>query len=260
MSNHKKNRIITTKEKPEKRKSYIFLDESGKPEVYSRKGINLVKAGTATKFLVIAAVRAENHLAVQQAVTQKRLDILNNKELAKRFSASYSLDSFHAQTDYIEVKKEFYQWINQCNLDLKICVIVAEKMKAYESLQRDAGHLYSTVAGQLLKRFLHVAEDIEVIFSRRDASLKTRERLNLITDNLRIDFAEKHNISANTKLTYYHNPHYTHGGLQIADYVAFAIFQVFERNKREWYEIIKNRVGYTQDIFNKKSYSRGNPL
>lgn len=30
--------------------SYIFIDESGKPEVYSAKDINLVNAGHATKF------------------------------------------------------------------------------------------------------------------------------------------------------------------------------------------------------------------
>lgn len=241
-------------------KAYIFLDESGKPEVYSRKGTNLVVAGTASKYLVIAAIRAEDHLAIQQAVTKKRLEILNNPVFSSKFSPSYSLDSFHAQTDYPEVKKEFYQWINDCELDFKVAVIVAEKLKAYETLQQDAGRLYATVAGQLLKRFLHVAEDIEVVFSRRDSSLKTKERLNLIVDTLRLDFAAKQKVDHKTQLTYHHNPHYTHGALQIADYVAHAVFKVFERDNREWYEMIKERVGYIQDIFNKKSYSRSNPL
>lgn len=38
-------------------------------------------------------------------------------------------------------------------------------------------------------------------------------------------------LEANFTLAYKHNPHYTHGGLQIADYVAYAVFQVFERIK-----------------------------
>lgn len=241
-------------------KSYIFLDESGKPEVFSRKGTNLVQAGTASKHLVISAVRTNDHLAVQQAVTEFRLKLLTDKGLVETFSPAYSLNAFHAQTDYPIVRKLFFEWISGCSLDLKISVIVAEKLKAYPQLQQDAGRLYATVAGQLLMRFLHTAEDIEAIFSRRDASLKARERLNLIVDTLRIAYAKNHEMGPKTTVSYYHNPHYTHGGLQIADYVAYAVFQVFEKGDRRWYEIIKNRIGYIQDIFNKKSYARGNPL
>ncbi|MEK7542057.1 MAG: DUF3800 domain-containing protein [Patescibacteria group bacterium] len=244
----------------EKRKSYIFLDESGKPEIYSRKGVNLVSAGTASKFLVIAAVKTENHLSLQEAVTEERLKMLRNSALAAIFSPAYSLNAFHAQTDYPEVKQRFYEWIRDCVQDIKITVIVAEKLKAYPHLQRDAGRFYATVAGQLLKRYLHMEEGVEVIFSRRDSSLKTRERLELVIDTLRFDFAEQNRIIAPTHIVYHHNPHYTHGGLQIADYVAHAVFEVFERDNRRWWEIIKDHVGYTQDIFNKKSYSRGNPL
>ncbi len=241
-------------------KSYVFLDESGKPEVFSAKGTNLVDAGTASKFLVIAAVRTMNHLALQQAVTECRLNSLKDETLIQTFSPQYSLNAFHAQTDYPEVRKRFYEWLRDSPLDLKISVIVADKLKAYPQLQRDAGRFYTTIAGQLLKRFLHTAEDVEVIFSRRDASLKTRERLNYVIDAMRINFAQDHTFDPKTVVRYYHNPHYTHGGLQLADYVAYAIFQVFEHKRRELYEIIKERIGYIQDIFNKKSYSRSNPL
>jgi predicted transcriptional regulator len=241
-------------------KNYIFLDESGKPEVFSRKGTNLVQAGTASKYLVISAVRTNDHLAVQQAVTEYRLKLLKDARLVETFSPAYSLNAFHAQTDYPVVRKLFFEWIRDCPLDLKISVIVAEKLKAYPQLQQDAGRLYATVASQLLKRFLHTAEDIEVIFSRRDASLKARERLNLVVDTLRIAYAKDHEIEPKTTISYYHNPHYTHGGLQIADYVSHAVFKVFEKEDRQWYEIIKERIGYIQDIFNKKSYTRGSPL
>jgi len=241
-------------------KSYIFLDESGKPEVFSRKGVNLVSAGTASKFLVIAAAKTNDHLGLQQAVTSCRLEILKDNSLSQKFSPAYSLDSFHAQTDYPEVKQRFYEWIKNCPIDIKICAIVAEKLKAYPQLQRDSARLYATVSGQLLKRFLHNSEFNEVIFSRRDASLKARERLQLVVDTLRTNFASEHNFDLSTSVAYHHNPHYSHGGLQIADYIAYAVFQVFEKGNKMWWNIIKDKVGYVQDIFNKKSYSQGNPL
>jgi hypothetical protein len=239
---------------------YVFLDESGKPEMFSHKGTNLVEAGTASRFLVIAAVRVDDHLRMQQLVTEERLAMLRDPSLVQLISPAYSLDSFHAQKEHREIKRRFYGWIRNCSMDLKIVAIVAEKPKAYSGLQHDAGRLYATVAGQLLKRFLHRSETTEVIFSRRDSSLRTRERLQTVVDTIRFNFANQHNIEPKTHIVYHHNPHYTHGGLQVADYVAHAVFQVFERGNREWYDIIHDRVGYIQDIFNKKSYTRGNPL
>ena len=99
-------------------RTYIFIDESGKPEVYSARGVNLVEARKATKFLVLAAVRCNNQLLLQQHITDFKSILLKDVQLLKIFSSAYALDSFHAQTDYAEVKVKFYQFIN--TLDVKI--------------------------------------------------------------------------------------------------------------------------------------------
>jgi len=44
---------------------WIFIDESGKPEVYSAKGVNLIQTGQVSKFLILAAVRVEDQLKLQ---------------------------------------------------------------------------------------------------------------------------------------------------------------------------------------------------
>lgn len=55
---------------------WIFVDESGKPEVYSAKGVNLVEANLASKYLVLAAVRSSDQLSLQQKVTKFRFHTL----------------------------------------------------------------------------------------------------------------------------------------------------------------------------------------
>jgi len=239
--------------------NYIFVDESGKPEVYSSKGINLVQTGGATKFLVLAAVRCENQLLLQQQITDFKASLLKDEALSKIFSPAYALDSFHAQTDYPEVKERFYNFINL--LDIKIDVLVVEKMKCYEALKRNPGRLYGIMAGHLLKNLCHQAENTEVIFSRKDSKLKLRQELEVEVERIRLDYLNNHpNIERKVTINYQHNPHYKHGGLQVADYVAYAVFQVFERNNWKWYELIKNKIGKIQDICNKKYYTRSNPL
>ena len=141
---------------------YIFFDESGKPEVYSSKGTNLVTEGTATKFLILAAVRSSDQLLLQQQVTEFRLSLLKDPSLTNIFSPSYSLDSFHAQTDYPEVKEKFLNFIT--TLDIKIDVLIVEKLKCHTPLQQDSGKLYGVMAGQLLRNLIHQIPNTEVIF------------------------------------------------------------------------------------------------
>jgi len=239
--------------------NYIFVDESGKPEIYSARGINLVQAGNATKFLVLAAVRCENQLFLQQQVTDFKSQLLKDESLNKIFSPAYALDSFHANSDYPEVKDCFYNFIN--SLDIKIDVLAVEKLKCYETLKRNPGRLYGVMAGHLLKNLCHQSLATEIIFSRKDSKLKLRQELEIEVERMRLGYLEQHqNLNSGIVINYQHNSHYKHGGLQVADYVAYAVFQVFEKNNNIWYEIIKDKIGKIQDICNKKYYTRSNPL
>lgn len=238
---------------------WLFVDESGKPEVYSAKGNNLVTKGFASKFLVLAAVRSDNQLELQQQVTAFRLSLLKDKALNKIFSSAYTLDSFHAQTDYLNVKKQFYAFIP--TLGVKIDVLVVDKLLCYEPLKRSPGKMYGIMAGHLIKNLCHQAQRTEIIFSRKDSKLKLRQELEIEVEKVRLDYLQNHpQLNANLTLHYHHNPHYTHGGLQVADYIAYAIYQVFERKNRTWYEMIKPAIGKIQDICNKKYFTRSNPL
>ncbi|OGK16578.1 hypothetical protein A2774_03120 [Candidatus Roizmanbacteria bacterium RIFCSPHIGHO2_01_FULL_39_12c] len=238
---------------------WIFVDESGKPEVYSARGVNLVEANQASHYLVLAAVRASDQLKLQQEVTEFRLSLLKDKNLTKIFSSAYTLDAFHAQTDYPEVKEKFYQYI--LSLDIKIDVLVVEKLKTYDHLKTNPSKMYGVMSGQLLKNLCHQVENTEIIFSRKDSKLKLRRELSTEVERVRLDYLNNHpKLKPNLKLSYFHNPHYTHNGLQIADYIAYAVFQVYEYKNREWYEIVKKKIGKIQDICNKKYFTQSNPL
>jgi len=156
---------------------WIFIDESGKPEVFSSKGNNLVEKNLATKYLVLAAVRTENQLKLQQQVTKFRSSLLEDKELSKIFSSAYTLDSFHAQTDYQEVKHKFYDFILE--LEIKVDVLVVEKLKTYDVLKQKPRKMYGVMTGQLIKNLCHQTENTEIIFSRKDSKLKLKQELEI---------------------------------------------------------------------------------
>lgn len=242
-----------------KPKIYIFIDESGKPEVFSAKGINLVEHGLATKFLVLTAVRTHNQLELQQKITDFKSTLLKNPELTNLFSSAYTLDCFHAHHDYDQVKKAFFTFIT--SLEIKIDVLVVEKLKCFPSLQRNPGRLYGVMAGQLLKNLCHHAEETEVIFSRKDSKLKLRQELEREVERVRVEYLNHHpQLNTEVTLSYHHNPHYSHGGLQIADYISYAVFQLYERSEGKWVKIVKSKIGKIRDLCNKKYFTRSSPL
>src|SRR3989344_8272775 len=226
---------------------WVFIDESGKPEVYSARGENLVGSHKASKYLVLAAIRSEDQLQLQQQVTEFRLTLLKDKDLTEIFSSAYTLDSFHAQTDYPQVKERFYRFIAE--LDIKIDVLVIEKLLCFEPLRRNPGKMYGVMSGQLIKNLCHQAVKTEIIFSRKDSKLKLRQELETEVERVSLDYLDKHpKLKPNLKLSYFHNPHYTHGGLQVADYISHSVFQVFENKNRDLYEIVEAKIGRIQDI------------
>lgn len=238
---------------------WIFIDESGKPEVFSARGENLVEKNCASKYLVLSAIRTKNQLRLQQQITDFKCRLLKDETLKKYYSSSYSLDNFHASNDFPEIRKKFYKFIT--TLKIKIDVVVVEKLKCYDWLQNNPGRLYGFMAGQLLKDICHKAKHTEIVFSRKDSKLKLRQELEVEVERVRLNYLHCHdNINDGFRLSYHHNPHYTHGGLQIADYVSFAVFQAFERNNYEWISIIQNDIGRIRDICNKKYFTRRNPL
>ncbi|NTU46756.1 DUF3800 domain-containing protein [Candidatus Roizmanbacteria bacterium] len=241
-------------------KSYIFIDESGKPEIFSTKGTNLVENGSASRYLILAAIRTNDQLQLQQKVVDFKLQLLKDSTLTDIFSSAYSLDAFHAQIDYPQVRERFYSFIASLE-EIKIDVIIVEKLKCYPALQRNPGKLYGVMSGQLLKNICHQSSNTEIIFSRKDSKLKLRQELEIEVERVRLDYIQKHpKLQSNLNLQYFHNPHYTHGGLQIADYIAFALYQVYERNQWRWFELVAKKIGKIQDICNKKYFTQSNPL
>lgn len=240
-------------------RTYIFIDESGKPEIYSSKGENLVEKAVASKYLILSAVRCNDQLKLQQNITAFKLQLLQDKSLTKIFSTAYTLDSFHAQIDYPQVQELFYKHI--ATLDIKVNIIVVEKLKCFETLKQNPGKLYGVMAGQMLKDLCHQSTNTEIIFSRKDSKLKLRQELETEVERVRLEYMTKHpNLTTNINLSYQHNPHYTHSGLQVADYIAYAIYQHYERGNSKWMRLINHKIGKLHDICNRKIFTRSNPL
>jgi hypothetical protein len=242
-----------------KGKQYIFLDESGRPETITIKGKNLVAEGVTSEYLVICAVVTQNPMNIQRQVLNAKLAGLASTDLANHLSIKHSLEVFHASSDTEPIRQYVYRRIADMT-DFKALILVAEKLKAYDSFQKNRDSFYNAMCGQLLKRVLHTHEECSIVISRKDSNLGIQKNLNTEIDRLRLEYFEEHGIEVKTRFNFEHNPHYSHSALQIADYLAFSVFKVFENKERKYFELVKGQISFIQDIFNKKVYTKENPL
>lgn len=241
------------------RKQYVFLDESGRPEILSAKNEDLVEGGKTSKFLVICAVVTEDPFAIQEQVFTTKLQGIRSESLRKHLSVKRSLEVFHASSDSEPLRSYILEAIKNIT-GFKGLMLVADKNKVYEGFKRDRENFYNAMCGQLLKRVLHTHVECSIIISRKDSNLGIQKNLNAEIDRLRLEFFEEHGTEVKTKLSFEHNPHYSHSVLQVADYLGWAVFQVFENNERKYFDVIKDKVSFIHDIFNKKVYTKENPL
>lgn len=240
-------------------KQYIFLDESGRPEIFAKSGINLVTTNQTSKYLVICIVTTTEPILLQEQVLKFKLKCLSSTEISPFITMRDSLEILHASNDPVVFRNHFFNEISTMS-GFKSLVLVADKLKAYEGYLRNPEMFYNGMCGELLKRILHTYEYSDIVLSKKDSKLQIQKNLNEEVERLKNSFFTKYGITVNPRLEFYHNPHYSHSALQIADYIAWAVASVFERSDRRYYDIIKSKISIVQDIFNRVMYTKENPL
>ncbi len=237
---------------------YIFLDESGRPEIISSRGEDLLLTGKTSKYLTIAVVLTDDPLGIHREVTRAKNDALNNPDFAHLFTLEYCLDIFHAHSDKIEIKKFFLNRMR--DFDFKAQAIVAEKAKAMGAFKRDPERFYNSMCELLLRSNLHKKESVEIVVSRKDTRLSVGKNFTDMLNLYRNEYLAKFGITFKAKIFTRTKPHYSHSALQVVVYVAWAVHRAFETGDISYYKIIEPKISLVWDVFNKKYYTKRNPL
>jgi hypothetical protein len=109
----------------ESRKMYYYVDESGDPVFFDKKGNDLVKIGKASRVFIAGYMECEKPNLIHKALEKIRLEIKDDPYLSPVPSMQKSLKHFHAKDDCPEVREKVFKEIVKMNV--KCCVIVGRK-------------------------------------------------------------------------------------------------------------------------------------
>ena len=211
--------------------AYIFLDESG------NLGFDFDKKKTS-KFFIITFLFVKDKRPLEKIV-KKIFQSFNKTELKSHHGTLHS---------YKELPKTRLKVLNALTeKDIAIISIYLNKKKVFTKLQDEKHVLYNYIANILLdrvytKKLIPTDTPIHLIASRRE----TNKFLNLNFKNyLKDQIQANHKISINVEIK---SPH-EEKGLQLVDFVCWAIYRKQEHGDDTYYNVIKAKIVEESPLF-----------
>lgn len=238
-----------------KEKEYFFVDESGDPVFYSRKGENIVGKEGCSEILILGLVRTENPKSLREQMLKLKNEIANDDYLRGIPSLAKTKIAFHAKDDVPEIREKVFKLIK--NLDFKAELVVGRK-KENIFKQRHRGNesvFYNDLVSKLFENKLHVAQENHVYFAVRGSKTKQEPFENAIQVSINI-FENKWGIKNESQINIIPQSPSGEPCLQIVDYVNWAVQRAFVKGDMRFYKFIEDKISFLVDIYDYDKYPK----
>lgn len=197
---------------------YVYLDEAG----------SIKSKGGERKYFVVTTFTTNNPKAVEVCLRRAK----RNKS-PKKLRRLAEIKASKAPPKY---KRYFYQHLSQ--LDVEIYSVILDTKKAPKHLRSEEGVLYLHLVKTVLEQCrLEQSQTIHLFLDKRQLKGLTRESFNAaLKERFSLDFAKPTRFEIN------HLDSTTNNGVQVADLIAHAVFQKYQHENSEWYDLIEERI------------------
>lgn len=197
-----------------------------------------------TKYLTFTAVVAKREFGWDESLSRLKYQLIEEGVNNEEYRSNY----FHACDDKQAVRDKVFSVIAGHLEEVAVHCVILEKCKTHPSLH-SIPQSYALGMGQLLKYIFnglgrHSAPSVEEVIVITDTIPVNKER-KAVEKNIKTALAQsliiKHKIL--------HHPSASCFGLQVADYLSWAIYRKFDRNDLRSYDLIKPAVKSEFDLF-----------
>lgn len=248
----------------ENRKIYCFVDESGDPIFFDRKGSDLVKKGEASPIFMVGYIEVHDNKSLSGVINSLHDEIAGDEYLKSIPSFSKSVKHFHAKDDSPEIREKVFKVIK--SLELKTFIIVARK-DSEQFIKRFNGkpeNLYTYCVEKLFENRLHLYSDIDIYFSKMGNVVRENNMKSAIS-NAMYNFRSKWGKENESNIRLFIQEPSQMAGLQVVDYLLWAVYRVFVKEEIRYFNFLKEKYSLIHDIFDSVRYpgtyyTKDNPL
>ena len=255
---------ITLMKETEAGKIYCFVDESGDPVFFNKKGKDLVKSGESSPVFIAGYFETKDNTAITRQLRYLREEISNDEYLRNIPSIAKSLKHFHAKDDCPEVREKVFKAIKE--MDIEAYIIVSRKDTA-QFIKKFGGkdkNLYSYLVEKLFENRLHLHTEMDIYFSKMGNTLR-ESNMRMALEKAMNAFKEKWGKENDTNIRIFIQEPSEIMPLQVIDYLLWTVYRLYTKKEMRYYNFISDKIRLVVDIFDSNKYpanfyTKKNPL
>lgn len=255
---------------------HFFVDEAGDTTLFDREGRLLVGTEGVSRTFMVGICELSDPAAADARLAALRDALLKDPYFRGVPSMSptgrKTALSFHAKDDLPEVRREVFTLISQ--LQPKVFAAFRRKAEYAESARRrfqltgekvGPNLLYDELVERSCTNLLHKADEVRFVFARRGKALRNvalSDALGRARDRFNAKWGTAHQqpviVTSGVPSDF--------GGLQVADYLLWALQRLIERGEDRYYASVASHFRLIMDLDDRRKrpygewYSRSNPL
>jgi len=228
-----------------------FVDESGDPIFYNKKGKLIVGEEGCSKVLIIGYVRTTNPNPIRAALMEARNQIKQDKYLQAIPSISKSLNYFHAKNDSAEVRQVVYKTIKRLKFKCEFIVARKEESRFKTSHLGKEGIFYNDMVTKLFETRMHLSQASAIYFAVR-GNKKRQQPLSDAIQNAKLAFERLYETKIATDVKVYPQTMTGEPCLQVADYMLWALQRAYIYNDTRYLDFVSDKISFIWDIYDPK--------
>jgi len=236
-----------------------FVDEAGDGTLFDRKGRVIVGREGCSRFFMLGLADIEEPAAVGAELSELRTRLLADPYFmgvpSIRSEAHKTALAFHATDDLPEVRREVFTLLLQHKIHFFAVVRDKQKVVEYARQRRDRDaeyhyhpdELYDSLIERLFRGRLHRERCYRICFATRGRCDRTAA-LRGALEQARAKFKAKWAAAASARTDVLAVKAAECDGVQVADYLLWALQRLYERHEERFLHFIWDRVTLVHDV------------
>jgi hypothetical protein len=250
--------------KPQSGSTFFFVDESGDPTFYDRRGNLIVGQPGCSSILILGLIETQDPQSLRRAVLELQREVVRDPGYQNIPSLRKTAVAFHAKDDLPEIRHRLFQLL--ATLDFRAQFVVARKIERVfrNSFRAQENDFYDHLVSRLFQNLLHRYKHNHIYFAKR-GSRKRQAPLSQAIELGISRFEEKWSTEVTTSFQVQAQSPGGEPCLCVTDYANWAVYRAFTKGEMEHYRIIEDKVSLLVDLYDTANYpgnwyNRKNPF
>lgn len=240
---------------PQDGHNWFFVDESGDPIFYNRKGDLIVGKAGCSPILMLGFIETTDPRTLRHTMLKLKEEIVSDPYFHGVPSLAKTNIAFHAKDDLPEIRFQVFKHL--AALDFRAQFVVARKAERVFQGEFNGSQrvFYDSLITRLFQNVLHRYETNTIIFAKR-GSRDRQAPLQQAIQQGKERFESMWDTTVTTTITIQAQRPRGEPCLSIIDYMNWAVYRAFTRGEMRFYNVVADKVSLLVDLYDYKNYPK----